>query len=132
MSAGGKVMMAAGVVLLLVAAASGWRACRFVATAQRAVGVVVRSTPGETGDRSSGHPTIQFSTADGGTIRAFQHSGASVPYGTRLPVLYRPSHPENATMASFGSLWAPLLSLTWLGLVLFVGPLFGLRPGLRT
>ena len=120
-------MMAMGLLLLLAAAASGWRAYRFVTTAQHAVGVVVRSAPDEPDDRSPGHPIIQFVTEDGRTVRAFQHSGASVPYGARLPVIYRRADPEGATMASFWSLWAAPVALAWLGFVLFIGPLLGLK-----
>ncbi len=131
MSLGGKVMMGLGLVLLLAAAATGWQAYRFASTADRAVGVVVRSAPDEPGDRSPGHPIIEFTTKDGHTVRAVQHSGASVPYGTRLPIVYSPDNPEGATMASFWSIWAVPLVLFWLGLILFVGPVFGLRPYLR-
>ena len=131
MSFGAKAMMAVGLILLLAAAATGWRAFRFVSTAQHAVGVVVRSAPDEPGDRSPGHPIIQFTTADGHTVRAFQHSGASTPYGTRLPVIYARTDPESASMASFWSIWVVPLIFAWLGAILFIGPFFGLRPYLR-
>lgn len=131
MTIGGRMLVAVGAVLLIAAAASGWSAFRLVTTAHRATGVVVRSAPDAPGDRSPGHPLIQFTTADGRTSRAPQHSGASVPYGTRLTVLYRAADPEGATMLSFGSLWAVPLLLAWLGLALFIGPFFGMRPVLR-
>ena len=127
MTWGGKVSMAAGLLLLIVAALISWRAYHFVTTAEHAVGIVVRSAPDEPGNRSPGHPIIQFVTADGRTVRAHQHSGASVLYGAHLPVLYRRVDPEGATMASFWSIWAVPIVLVWLGLVLSVGPLLGLR-----
>ena len=132
MGVGAKVMMGLGLVLLLAAAGTGWRAWRFAATAQHAMGVVVRASPDAPGDRSPGHPTVEFTTADGRTVRAFQHGGGSTPYGARLPVSYRPADPENAVTASFWTLWAVPVVLTWLGLILLVGPFFGLRPVLRS
>ena len=131
MSFGARAMMVIGLILLLAAAGTGWRAYRFVSTARHAVGVVVKSAPDEPGDRSAGHPIVEFATADGHIMRAFQHSGASVLYGTRLPVIYAADHPESATVASFWSVWAVPLILAWLGAILFIGPFFGLRPYLR-
>ncbi len=131
MSFGGKAMMVIGLILLLVAAATGWRAYRFVSTAQHTVGVVVRSAPDEPGDRSPGHPIVEFTTVDGHTVRALQHSGSSVAYGARLPIIYAPTDPEGATVASFWSVWAVPLILLWLGAIMLIGPAFGLRPYLR-
>ena len=124
-------MMVIGLILLAAAAVTGWQAYKFVSTAQHAVGVVVRSAPDEPGDRSPGHPIVEFTTADGHTVRALQHSGSSVLYGTRLPLVYAATDPESATVASFWSIWAVPVVLVWLGAIFFVGPLFGLRPHLR-
>lgn len=107
MSRGGKVLVAIGLVLLLAAAAMGWRTYRFVSTGRRALGVVVRETPDTPGDRSPGHPLIAFTAADGRVVRAQQHAGADVRYGTRLPVIYAPANPQGAEIAARTSSRSP-------------------------
>ncbi len=131
MSRGAKVLVGIGLALLLAAAATGWRTYRFVSTGRRALGVVVRESPDVSGDRSPGHPLIAFTTADGRTVRARQHAGADVRYGTRLPVVYPPADPQAAVMADVWSLWVVPVVLGWNGAILSVGPFFGLRPYLK-
>lgn len=63
------------------------------------------------------YPTVQFRTNSGRLIEFASNSGSSKysAIGSKVPVLYDPTHPQEARINSFFSLWGATLVLSILG-----------------
>jgi hypothetical protein len=122
----------AGILLLLVGvgllAGAGWSYAsthRFLARAAEATGTVVKLAVRHHTERgrrrTSHHPVVGFETARGVHIEFESHFGSDPPayrVGDRVPVLYDPADPREATIRTFLSLWLVTLILAWVGLIL--------------
>jgi len=105
---------------------------QFLQAAVTAPGVVTENVWREdrTSDRGTSgayYPRIHFRTTDGQDVSFVSSTGSSPPsYRVNEPVaiLYDPQQPFNASISSFGSLWAASIVLFGLG-VTFTGPGIG-------
>ena len=111
-----------GVALLVGTVVSVPFTVRFINTASRAEGKVIKLNAGRA------HPSIEFTPVSGGTV---EFSGAGwIDYGVgdRVPVLYL-KDPENPAgyqinIDTIGALWRDQLAGTQLGIAFLLGGLF--------
>lgn len=123
-----------GLLVLLVGAAAlvlaTWFALeqgRFLATAERAPGTVVKLNAG------GSHPEIQFTTPDGQQI-SFPQGGLIFGYREGMPVsvLFDPASPgTSAVINDVGAIWGRPILFGGVGAFLFLGGLWTVWLGAR-
>ena len=132
--AGRVLFLIIGACALLVAGWQGWRTMTFLASAQRAPGMIAPDVPGSNATQAGGHPMVEFHAADGRALRYRQNGFAPTRIGTPVTVLFQAADPVGtATLDGFLSLWTPMLLPLIMGLgfigVTALNAEIGLRPG---
>ena len=123
----------AGPGLLMLALGTAVQRTALVMSAQRAEAVVIGARAGGS-SRVTYAPVFQFAATDG---RAYTVSSdvygkeSEIHFGSRVPVLYWPAHPESARMDAFAPLWTLPLVLGAVGLGFSVVPAIVLVSWMR-
>jgi len=127
-----SIFAVAGLGLLAGGVFSVRHTRRFLETAVAAPGVVTENVLREDTSSTRGtswayYPRVRFRTADGQDISFISSTGTSPPshrVNEPVTILYDPRQPYNASINSFGSLWAASIVLLGLG-VAFTAPGIG-------
>ncbi len=119
----GLILGAAGVLVLIVGAVTGFRIRSLLNTAAEAQGKVVgfvKQALSEGG--SSKHAEVEFVTADGETVTFTETSQTmgGLAVGSQVPVKYDPARPRKARIATGGRLWGTVIMLSVVGIALLI------------
>jgi len=106
------------------------RPLRLIRAGGRASGTVVGVEESYAGRRKAYNPKVKFTAGDGRsfTFTSRVGGGKRPADGETLSVIYDPRQPEEAEIASFGSMWAFPLVLTFFGVPFFLSGLSLLMP----
>jgi len=122
---GSILVIAAGAVLLMIAAHSAWGSFGFLRGAARANGTVTALNAG------GSHPQIAFQTASGETI-SYPQGGLifGVKPGDAVTVLYSADNPkQTATIDTVGALWFTTILTGGLGAIFLLAGTLAARQG---
>ncbi len=119
----GLILGAAGVLVLIVGAVTGFRIRSLLNTAAEAQGKVVgfvKQALSEGG--SSKHAEVEFVTAEGETVTFTETSQTmgGLAVGSQVPVKYDPARPRKARIATGGRLWGTVIMLSVVGIALLI------------
>jgi len=126
-------VLAVGVLLLLVAIFTTYRAINYTQNAVTTTGRVIGFAEFMDLEAEGGimyAPVILFKTADGNEIELEANSRSSSPeyeVGEEVEILYLPSDPSNATISSFFSIWGVSTIFALIGVIFTIAGVFVAR-----